>query len=62
MQRGETSIIDKWTKTKIALEYGIDIIVELPFVFASQGADVFARGSIELLNHLKVDKLILEVK
>jgi predicted nucleotidyltransferase len=58
MQRGETSIIDKWTKTKIALEYGIDIIVELPFVFASQGADVFARGSIELLNHLKVDKLI----
>ncbi|NLL44695.1 MAG: nucleotidyltransferase [Mollicutes bacterium] len=58
MQRGETSIIDKWTKTKIALEMGIDLVIELPFVFASQGADIFARGSVELLNHLKVDKLI----
>lgn len=58
MQRGETSIINKWAKTSIALYYGIDIIVELPYPFASQAADLFAKGSIQLLNNLKVDKLI----
>ena len=30
-QRGEVSLLDKWTKTKIALNYGIDLVVELPF-------------------------------
>ena len=57
-QRGESSIIDKWTKTKIALEYGIDLVIELPFYFATQSADIFSRGSIEILNHLKVDDLV----
>ncbi len=58
LQRGESSIIDKWTKTKIALEHDIDLIIELPFVFSSQSADLFARGSIELLNHLKVEAIV----
>ncbi len=57
-QRGESSVIDKWTKTKIALEYGIDLVIELPFYFATQSADIFSRGSIEILNHLKVDDLV----
>lgn len=57
-QRGDISIIDKWDKTKLALLYGIDLIVELPFVFASQGADMFSKGSIEILNYLKVDKIV----
>ena len=58
LQRGESSIMNKWDKTKIALDFGIDLIVELPFAFASQSADVFAKGSVELLNYLKTDKLI----
>ncbi|MEG0826154.1 MAG: nucleotidyltransferase [Bacilli bacterium] len=57
-QRGNISILNKWDKTNIALNLGIDLVVELPFVFASQSADIFARGSIEILNALKVDKLI----
>ncbi len=57
-QRGDVSLINKWDKTKIALENNIDIVIELPFVFATQGADVFARGAIQILNNLKVDKLI----
>ena len=57
-QRGEPSIIDKWTKTKIALHYGADIVVELPFSYATQSADTFAEGSIKLLNHLKVKNLV----
>lgn len=57
-QRGDISIINKWDKTKIALENNIDLVIELPFVFATQGADVFAKGAIQILNNLKVDKLI----
>lgn len=57
-ERGEVSIINKWDKTDIALYYGVDLVVELPFVFASQGADVFAKGSIEILNYLDVDYLV----
>lgn len=58
MQRGETSLLNKWTKTELALKYGIDLVIELPFVFASQSADIFARGSIQLLNHLKVKTFV----
>ncbi len=57
-QRGIPSIIDKWDKTEIALEYGIDLVVELPFPFASQSADVFAHGAISILKELKVNYLI----
>jgi predicted nucleotidyltransferase len=57
-QRGESSIINKWTKTKIALEHGIDLVIELPFYFATQSADLFSKGSIQILNHLKVDDLV----
>ena len=57
-QRGIPSIINKWDKTKLALFYGVDLVIELPFVFASQSADIFAKGSIELLKELKVDNII----
>ncbi len=57
-ERGDVSIINKWKKTEIALKNGIDLVVELPFVYASQSSDYFAYGSIKLLDSLKVDKLI----
>ena len=58
LQRGEPSIINKWDKTKLAIEYGVDLVVELPFAFATQSADLFAAGSISLLDALGVDKLV----
>lgn len=57
-ERGEISILNKWEKTEIALSYGVDLVVELPFVFASQSADIFARGAIKILKELKVDTLV----
>lgn len=57
-ERGETSIIDKWDKTDIALTYGVNLVIELPFVFASQSADLFAHGAIQILKALKVDYLV----
>mgnify|MGYP004538079483 CR=1 FL=1 len=57
-ERGEVSIINKFDKTKIALNYGVDLVVELPFVFSTQSADIFAKGSLSLLNHLNCEYLV----
>ena len=57
-ERGDLSIINKWDKTEIALHYGIDLVIELPFIFASQSADLFCYGSMKLLNYLKVNKIV----
>lgn len=56
-QRGDVSIINKWDKAKIALNNQIDLVVELPFFYATQSADIFAKGALETLNHLKIDIL-----
>lgn len=57
-ERGEVSIINKWKKTLIALKNGIDLVIELPFVYASQSSDYFASGAIKILDSLIVDKII----
>ncbi len=57
-QRGDASIINKWDKTNIALDNDIDLVVELPFEFACQSADIFAYGACKLLNYLNVDYLV----
>ena len=57
-QRGDISIINKIDKTNIALENNIDIIIELPFIYATQSADIFAYGAIKILNYLKIDTLV----
>lgn len=57
-QRGDLSILTKWEKTKIALEAGIDLIVELPFPFATAAADIFAEGAIQLASHLKLSHIV----
>lgn len=54
VQRGEPAIIDKWTRSRISLEFGVDLVIELPFVFACQSADYFARGAINLLHAIGV--------
>ncbi len=50
VQRGESAIIDKWTRAEMALECGADLVIELPFRFATAGAQKFAFGSVYLLN------------
>ena len=57
-ERGEVSIIPKWDKASIALSYGIDIVIELPYVFASQSADIFSYGAISIMKHMKVDTIV----
>ena len=57
-ERGDVSILDKWEKTAIAIRNGIDLVVELPFPFSCASADIFAKGSIDILNYLGVTDLV----
>ena len=57
-QRGELSIINKWTKTTLALNFGVDLVVELPYPFACQSADMFAKGAIQILSKLNIEYLV----
>lgn len=52
VQRGDVAIFDKWTRTKSALLNGIDLVIELPAVFASATAERFAHGATELISSL----------
>lgn len=56
-QRGEPAICDKWTRARMALAGGADVVVELPFAFAVRSAEHFARGAVLLLDALNVDFL-----
>ncbi len=58
MQRGEISVLTKKEKTKIALENKVDLVVEHPFVFSSNSADIFADSAVEILSHLNCEKII----
>ena len=57
-ERGEISLINKWNKTKIALNHNIDLVLELPFPFACESADTFASGAIRILSYFNVDYLV----
>ena len=57
-QRGDISLLNKWDKTKIALDNGIDLVIELPFVYSTQASDIFAEGAVKILNYLGIDTLV----
>ena len=54
VQRGDTSIVDKWTKTQMALLNGVDLVIELPTLYAISSAENFAYGSMRILDSLKI--------
>jgi len=58
LERGEISILSKENKTKLALIYGVDLVVELPFIFGTQSADIFADASIKILHFLGCKYLV----
>jgi len=49
LQRGEPALVSKWARTEMALNGGADLVFELPYLFATQNADIFATGSVTLL-------------
>lgn len=53
-QRGSVSLVDKWTKAEMALNNGIDLVIELPTIYNISSAENFADGAIKILNSLKI--------
>ena len=58
LERGEVSVLSKENKTKLALIYGVDLVVELPFIFGTQSADIFAEAAIKILGYLNCSYLV----
>ena len=56
-QRGNLSIMNKWDKTKCALNNGIDLVIELPYSYTVQSSDIFAHYAVSILNILDIDTL-----
>ena len=62
-QRGETSLINKFEKTKIALQNEVDIVIELPTIYSISSAENFALGGIKILNEIgNIDYLVFGIE
>jgi predicted nucleotidyltransferase len=57
LQRGEPALVDKWTRAQMALNAGVDLVVELPLPWACASAPDFARGGVQALDALGVSAL-----
>lgn len=51
-QRGEPAMYDKWIRAEMAVRNGVDLVLELPFIFACNNAEFFAFGAMTILNSL----------
>lgn len=58
LQRGEPAIVDKFTRAKMAVKQNVDLVFELPAVYAIQHSDIFAHAAIRILNELQVTNII----
>lgn len=52
LQRGEPALLNKWQRTEMALKNGVDLVIELPYPFATGQAKDFAFGGVTLLESL----------
>jgi predicted nucleotidyltransferase len=57
LQRGEPALVSKWDRAKMAMLAGVDLVIELPYAFSTQKAELFANGAISILEALKVDEV-----
>ncbi|KAA0548044.1 nucleotidyltransferase [Bacillus sp. BGMRC 2118] len=57
LQRGEPALLSKWARTRMALQSGVDLVVELPYAFSTQKAELFANGAISILEAMNVEEV-----
>ena len=53
-QRGDAALLDKWSRTEMALRNGIDLVIEPPLVYSISSAENFAYGSMNILDKLGI--------
>ncbi len=57
VQRGELSIYDKWTRAEAAIDFGVDLVIEIPPFFVLNNANIFAKKSMEIFNEYGANKV-----
>ena len=57
VQRGEPAVLDKYVRASMALNSGVNLVVELPVNYAVSSAESFAAGALKVLNYIKVDSI-----
>lgn len=56
-QRGTMAMADKYTRAEMALLCGADLVLELPYPFASASAEYFAKAGVAVLNSVGADRI-----
>lgn len=57
LQRGEPAVIDKFYRTRAALTAGADVVIELPYAYAVQSSELFAKGAVHSLHQMGVNSI-----
>lgn len=57
VQRGEPAVLDKYTRASMALNSGVNLVIELPVDYAVSSAESFAAGALKVLNYIKADSI-----
>lgn len=57
VQRGEPAVLDKYTRTSMSLNSGVNLVVELPVNYAVSSAESFAAGALKVLDYVKADSI-----
>lgn len=52
LQRGVPAMLHKWARAEMAVSSGVDLVVELPTVYACSSAEIFSCGAINLLDRM----------
>lgn len=62
VQRGEPAIMDKFTRSKVAIKSGFDLVIEMPSFISLQSAEFFALKSVKILDKINIDYLVFGVE
>ncbi len=57
VQRGEPSIVSKKERVEAAIKAGVNVVAELPTLYAVENANLFAKYALQILNALKVKSI-----
>lgn len=60
--RGDIMVMDKFSKTNLLLDNGIDLVLELPFVLGTCSSDYFSYNAISILNSFNITHLAFGIE
>lgn len=62
VQRGQASVMDKFSRARVAINCGFDLVIEMPSFVSLQSAEFFAQKSLNILNKMNIDYLAFGIE